>query len=118
MFSQERWEIVLANTISKVRTLAALKGDEYAGDQQVDRLKNFRTIAAQVNAPMELVWFVYTSKHWHALTQYIDDVVNKRSRTRMEPIEGRAEDIIVYLILFLAMVEERKSEIEAIDNGG
>jgi phenylacetate-coenzyme A ligase PaaK-like adenylate-forming protein len=40
--------------------------------------------------------------------QYIHDLVSGKERERMEPIEGRVDDIIVYMLLFKAILLERK----------
>jgi hypothetical protein len=55
---------------------------------------------------MEQVWAVYAAKHWDAINQYVKDMAKGVVRQRMESISGRADDLIVYLILFKAMVEE------------
>ena len=91
--------------VEKLRSLAVLKGGEYAGDH--DRLANFRRNAGALGLTMEQVWRVYAGKHWDAVTQYINDVSAGKDRPRLESILGRADDLIVYLVLFKAMVEER-----------
>ena len=104
-FNHQRWEELLGSTVASIRSLSEIKGGEYAGDD--DRLANFRRNAASLDLTMEQVWRVYAGKHWDALTQYINDVSAGRERTRLESILGRADDLIVYLVLFKAMVEER-----------
>lgn len=98
--------------------LAKLKGGEYAGDD--DRLANFRRNAAALGLPMESVWGVYCAKHWDAIMQYIKDENNGVKRERLEGLEGRAMDIIVYMTLFIAMLDEKHNlpqidEIEIAD---
>lgn len=105
MYDHKRWHELIKSQVERINKLAAEKGGEYAGD--VDRLANFRRNAAALGVPMELVWAVYAGKHWDAVQQYVQDLVNKKERTRAEPVSGRVDDLIVYLILFQAILEER-----------
>lgn len=108
MYSHDRYDQLVAETIDKIRTLSKLKGGEYAGD--VDRLANFRRNSQALGLPMETVWSVYAAKHWDAIQQYVRDLNSDKTRERLEPILGRADDLIVYLILFKAMFEDRNKE--------
>lgn len=105
MYSHERYAQLIDETIQKITTLSRLKGGEYAGDQ--DRLANFRRNAIALGLPMESVWAVYAAKHWDAVMQFVMDLNTGKTRERMEPISGRVDDLIVYLILFKAILEER-----------
>ena len=105
-YTMEQWDNLLANSIAKINELSKLKGGEYAGD--VDRLANFRKASANLDLPMETIWLVYAGKHWDAVTQYVKDLQHGTTRPRMESISGRLDDIIVYSILFKAMLEERE----------
>lgn len=104
-YSHERYHKLVSETVKNIEQLSTLKGGEYAGD--VDRLANFRRNAANLDLNMEQVWAVYAAKHWDALSQYIKDLASGKSRQRLESIQGRADDLIVYLILFKAMCDER-----------
>ena len=107
IFSHKDYEKIIEDVETEVRKLATLKGGEYAGD--TDQLANFRRNAADLDLPMETIWRVYTAKHWDAIGQYIKDIQSGKSRERLESIEGRALDIIVYMTLFIAMVREREA---------
>lgn len=104
-YSHERYNGLVEETVKSIRSLSTLKGGEYAGDS--DRLANFRRNASNLNLSMEQIWSVYAAKHWDAISQYIKDVSTGTTRTRLESIQGRADDLIVYLILFKAMCDER-----------
>jgi hypothetical protein len=104
-FSHEQWNTLLEQTFAEIRNLAALKGGEYSGD--VDRLANFRRNGAAQDLPMETIWSVYAAKHWDAIQQWIKDDRNGTKRERLESIEGRVDDLIVYALLFKAMLAER-----------
>ncbi|RNJ49423.1 hypothetical protein [Methylocystis hirsuta] len=93
------------STFAEMKKLATLKGGEYSGD--VDRLANFRRNGEDCGVPIELVWRIYAGKHWDAITQYVHDMMSGKTRERLEGIEGRVDDLLVYLILFKAMLRER-----------
>lgn len=101
-----RWTQLLEETFLEITKLAALKGAEYSGDE--DRLANFRRNAADLGVPMEVIWRVYTAKHWDAVGQYIRDLQNGVERSRLETLASRCDDIIVYMLLFKAMLEEKE----------
>lgn len=109
-FPPEQWEELLDQSIKSIRQLATFKGGEYAGDD--DRLANFRRNAESQGISMELVWSIYAGKHWDALQQYIRDIQSGRERQRAEPIEGRVDDLSVYLLLLKAMIVERKPSVD------
>ena len=80
------------------------KGHDYRQGHDDDLLHNFRTVADSVGIPMEKVWFTYFFKHYAALATYI----REGGQSESEPIEGRIQDLIVYLVLFYRMVQEAK----------
>lgn len=104
-YSHERFNQLVHDTIKEMEKLVALKGGEYAGD--FDRLANFRRNGERLALPMETVWAVYAGKHWDAINQFIVDKRNGTKRERLEPIDGRVDDLLVYLLLFKAMLDER-----------
>lgn len=108
IFSNSQWKTLIDTTFAEITKLAELKGGEYSGD--VDRLNNFRKQVAKLEIPMETVWAIYAGKHWDALLQYILDLQKNKSRPRLEPISGRIDDLLVYLLLFKCMVQERERQ--------
>lgn len=106
-FAHDSFNEIVDSTIEEMRKLIELKGAEYSGD--TDRLANFRRNGADLELPMETIWRVYCAKHWDAIGQYIRDIQNGKKRERLESIEGRVDDIIVYMLLFKAMVREREA---------
>jgi len=104
-FKHAEYDALVDDTIKKIKELGVLKGGEYAGDD--DRLANFRRNGFDQDLPMETIWRVYAAKHWDAIGQYIKDICKGIERKRMESISGRVDDLIVYLLLFKAMVVER-----------
>ena len=104
-YSNQQYQKLLEKIFAEIQQLAKNKGEEYSGDS--DRLLNFRRNGIALGLPMETIWAVYAAKHWDAIMQYIKDLNTGISRTRTEPISGRAHDLLVYLTLFLAMEDER-----------
>lgn len=103
-YSHERYDNLVAETFKKIVELGKLKGAEYAGDD--DRLLNFRRNGEKFGLPMEVVWAVYVNKHLDAIMQYVSDMQDGRSRKRLETLSGRVDDVIVYMLLFKAMLDE------------
>lgn len=107
VFGEARLELVLKDTIASMQKLLQTKGAEYQVSQ-ADVLSNFRSAADQLGVPMELIWRIYAGKHWDSLTTYVRDIIQHSMRERSEPIEGRIDDLIVYLVLLRCMCLERK----------
>jgi hypothetical protein len=90
-------------------TCFAEKGAEYTVGSK-DRLANFRGVAADVDVPMEKVWYTFFNKHLRALQSYIKNGCTVKSN---EPIRSRIMDLIVYLTLFHKMsleIERKRKE--------
>lgn len=108
-FHPARYDELVAETFQTIINLGKLKGGEYAAN--TDRLDNFRRHGTRLNLPMEVIWSVYVGKHLDAINTYINDLqTNNTKRTRLETLSGRVDDIIVYMLLFKAMLEERERE--------
>jgi len=105
-FPSMKFEGLIEDTFDKIKELSTLKGGEYSGDD--DRLLNFRRNGVDLDLPMETVWRVYAAKHWDAIGQYIRYMQTGKNRLRLESIEGRVDNLLVYLLLFKAMVRERE----------
>ena len=105
-FGGDKWNALLEQSIQQIKSLSSTKGAEYTGGVD-DRLDNFRRAGAKWGVPMEIVWGIYFGKHLDAIETYVNDLRNGVTRTRSEPITGRVDDAIVYLLLFKAMVVER-----------
>ena len=106
MIDHTTYDKLLTETWEHIVELGKKKGGEYAGDY--DRLANFRRGGERLNLPMEVIWAVYAGKHWDALMQYCADIHAGTMRPRMESLAGRCDDLIVYLILFKAMLIEQE----------
>ncbi len=73
---------------------------EYAGDGR-DAFHNFNEIAIQLGLePIDVLW-VYAYKHVQGILNYI-----KGHESQREDVRGRINDLIVYLFLLRAMIDE------------
>lgn len=106
MMTNARVLEIINETFEKCLKLRATKGMEYTGGSN-DALYNFRSNGLEVGLPMEVIWRIYAGKHWNSITTYVKDLVSGTARTRGEPIAGRVDDMITYLLLFKAILEER-----------
>lgn len=89
-------------TFDSINKLNDTKGNEYAGDE--DALANFHNRATQLDLDPMKVWGVFAGKHWDAVLSYI-----RRGEVLSEPIEGRINDLVLYLILLKGLIAERSS---------
>jgi hypothetical protein len=77
---------------------------EYAHSDS-NALSNFERTGDELQIPREKVWYIFAKKHWDGTLAWI-----RGHRSQREDVRGRIMDLIVYLILLWAMVddEERK----------
>jgi hypothetical protein len=74
---------------------------EYTVDDNA--FDNFNRLGKQLKLDPTTILWVYLSKHFDGITNWITG----RARQQREPIQGRMRDAIRYLLLLLAMTEER-----------
>jgi hypothetical protein len=97
---KERFQRLLRDQHDALVALTASKGEEYARSD-ADQLANFKRQAAELGMAPKQVLAVYFNKHIDSIKSYL-----KNGQTFSEPIEGRIDDAILYLILLKAMVIE------------
>lgn len=90
---------VLDQTFDRLTQLTTTKGAEYANSD--DQLANFKRLSQRLGLSPEAVIMVYLSKHLDAIDSYI-----RTNRVHSEPIAGRIDDAILYLVLLKAQVAE------------
>ena len=103
-FSPKRFHALVDASYAEVRKLIAIKGGEYSGTE--DSLANFRRAALNSGVNKETALFIYMSKHYDSIATYVRDLQTGETRPRSESMKGRVHDLIVYLLLFEAMLEE------------
>lgn len=90
---------LINETHTQIFNLNDTKGREYAGDEEA--LANFYNRAEQMGISPKQVWGIFFGKHIDAIFSYI-----KRGEVLSEPIEGRIDDAILYLILLKGLIED------------
>jgi hypothetical protein len=86
--------------------LTASKGEEYKRRED-NQFANFERGAAALGLTREQVLLVYASKHYDSIVTYVKDHASGRpAGNYAEPITGRIDDLILYMLLFRGMVED------------
>jgi hypothetical protein len=102
--SPKQFDSLVEDTFSKLKKLIDLKGGEYAHD--AERFENFIRNGKRLDLHRLTIWAVYFNKHVDAINSFVAGVQSGKIRESSEPIQGRFEDALVYLLLGLGMVEE------------
>lgn len=89
----------------RIRKLTETKGKDYAPDHETNEFQNFDEAAARLDLRPEQVWAVYAGKHWDAIMAYC-----REGQVHSEPVAGRVEDLILYLLLLAGMDERRQTQ--------
>jgi len=98
--NHQEFQALLAHQAEVLQKITATKGAEYSNDE--DQLANFKRLAAELGLPDIKVCLVYLTKHLDAIKSYA-----KRGEVMSEPIEGRIDDAILYLILLKGLIRDR-----------
>lgn len=99
---------LVKSTFIEILELTKTKGDEYTV-QDADQLANFNRLSKELCLPRMKILSVYLSKHMDGIKSYVNTGMEYSS----EPVTGRIDDAILYLILLKAMVIEDKSNEQA-----
>lgn len=83
----------------KLRALREAGQKEYAGG--TNAFGNFERLGAALQLPREKILWVYLVKHLDGIQAWLNGHKSQR-----EPVTGRIEDAIVYLLLLHAMASE------------
>jgi hypothetical protein len=75
---------------------------EYAHKEE-NAFRNFEQTGADLDIPREKVLYIFAKKHWDGIMAYINGHQSQR-----EDVRGRIKDVIVYLILLWAMIDDRE----------
>jgi hypothetical protein len=99
---KKRFQSMLHEVFNRMAQLTASKGEEYARSED-DQLANFKRSGAEAGISPEQTWVVFFNKHIDSIKHHI-----KTPKVELaEPIIGRIDDAILYLILLRAMIVER-----------
>lgn len=109
MINRDRHAKIVADTFGSIDKLNRSKGVEYTGHEGADNVHaNFDRLARDLKLTPEQVLMVYLTKHLDSIKNYVNMVSVPESEvpvnfTLSEPIEGRIDDAILYLILLKGM---------------
>lgn len=106
-----RWEQmdkIVEEQFEQIREIRRTKGRDYAGDG--DTLGNFKRTADEIGLTPEQVWYVFAKKHWDAIIAYV-----RKGQVESEPIDGRIDDALTYLLLLKGLIVERRENESIFD---
>jgi len=98
----------------RLKALTASKGEEYKRRED-NQFANFERGAQALGLTREQVLMVYLSKHMDSITTYVKDRAAGQERVYSEPITGRIDDAILYLLLLRGMAVENEGVARAIE---
>jgi hypothetical protein len=104
--NRDDFDVLREEFFDRIRATNDAKGHDYAGDG--DALANFKEAAEHlkdITDPTFAAWYIYFHKHWSAILTFL-----KEGDVKSEPIDGRIMDAVLYLILLLGLIEDRKAE--------
>lgn len=79
---------------------------EYAHREE-NALDNFDSEARDLGIPRQKVWAIFAGKHWRGIRSYINGHKSQR-----EDVRGRIKDLIVYLVLLWAMIDDDEKMVK------
>lgn len=91
--------------------LTETKGEEYKRRED-NQFANFERGAQSLGLTREQVLMVYLSKHLDSITTWVRDCSRGEDRQYAEPITGRIDDAILYLLLLRGMAQDRLGGID------
>lgn len=97
--------------LREIKKLEETKRGEYNDGRH--RFDQFQKEAEEAGIDPKVVWKIYFSKHYRSLMMYIRDCQQSTIRPLSEPIDGRINDMIVYLMIVAGMLQEEKEKIRA-----
>ena len=81
------------------------KGLEYTQGSE-DRGANFKRLAERLGVDPLTVWFIYFHKQVDGIASYV-----KFGKEYSEPIEGRFDDAMNYLVLGLSLIADKRGVV-------
>jgi hypothetical protein len=100
--NQIEFDAVATKQFDECAALLVSKGNDYSPTK--DRLGSFRRASERLGLTMEQILWVYLDKHLQAISSFV-----ARGRVESEPIEGRISDVINYMVLLRAIIEDKKA---------
>jgi hypothetical protein len=109
---KDRFQKLLSSTLSTLQHLTATKGEEYSSNRatdESDQHANFKRLGAKLDMDPKKVLAVYLTKHLDSIDSFL-----KNGIELSEPIDGRIDDAILYLILLKGLVhDDRAAKVQS-----
>jgi hypothetical protein len=116
--NRKAFDILRNEAYARICKISDTKGHDYSG--QEDALRNFKTNGEALGITPMQVWGVLCIKHWDAVMTFL-----REGDVKSEPVEGRIDDVILYLFLLQALIKEEKIArakqqitVQQVDPGG
>jgi len=106
MTLQERAKFVQNFIDTHVTPVMVSKGKEYSAGVD-DANANFKRTGSALGVDPLSVAFIFASKHWDSITNYVK---TGGKGTLTEPIEGRLGDLINYLLILATIIDEKRNQ--------
>jgi len=100
MTSEQLYTLIQDKILPDCYNIMKSKGESYSGLE--DKLGNFKRCAKFADVNIEKAWYIYFVKHFDALSSYI-----RGEYKDSEPIKSRIQDLINYLFLLAAILDEQ-----------
>jgi hypothetical protein len=91
----------LDNKQIEIKELFQKASREYSDTS--DAFENFNKLSVELGIAREKVLWIYWTKHRDGVLKHLNGYISQR-----EPVEGRIQDMIVYLFLLWGMLAEDK----------
>lgn len=96
--------LLMESVFEQLRQTREAGQKEYAHSEE-NALRNFEDTGKELDIPRERVLWIFLKKHLDGVLAYI-----KGYQSQREDVRGRIKDIIVYLILLWAMIDDREGQ--------
>lgn len=101
--NHQTFKSIIDQTFATMHNLTASKGVEYANSD--DQLANFKRLSGELGLSPEAVNLVFLTKHIDSIKNF----VRSGGKSESEPIFGRIDDAILYLILLKSIITEKQT---------
>lgn len=104
-----RFRETIDELYKRLVSLTETKGEEYKRRDD-NQFANFERGAQALGLTREQVLMVYLSKHLDSIVTYVKDRAAGQEKVYAEPISGRIDDAILYLLILRGMTVENDEE--------
>jgi hypothetical protein len=110
MSNKDFYEL-MKSLFTKCEEIARKKGADYTKGS-ADALANFKEGGSAIDVdPIDVCW-IFTNKHWQAITNY----VKTEGQSESEPIDERIKDMINYLVLMYGIIVEKREQDKLVED--